>query len=551
MESCLDFISSNWVIILIILFQLFFKKKPEEQEESLDELFTLPEDLSPDATPSSHSAARDNSVSRAFRFGSSDQIVEQIHSVNQFIEVTLSTCQQDVDRLRGRVDVHSPVGRALPSISEREVYFLDQTKRCIDVHYELQRRIQVLSGQGLDNPNNLNQLLDEIEALMRSTQRLAEDIHALEAFVDSISAVHEEFVLAQSLRKHALSPLIAHRLAEGKDLATLPLALPPRMNHVANTLKQSGVHELDWFLFDYQHLYTPATWPLCIRESSSVLAGIAPGWREEWRRWREGGKRVSLPSVNRRSLKWRVVDSLNMWGDQLLGVHLMCLRFGPASLNAIFHDLEERYFAGDENLTLVGQDPKKRGQQTLIAPPAIEIFTAFATLELNGFSREVDRFKKRWRDYAGEELSVMIQGGKALPFPSKLIEQEVSSWVNAISVKPWKAWNQEPFSSVVGLICTRSVWSLAQTHASELVQGEQLSSLPDRIHWITVIHAAQAYPDHLATIRRFALHHHQEKLGSSRQRSASGISDGITQEDLVSAIALGNLFTVKRGLARV
>jgi hypothetical protein len=228
----------------------------------------------------------------------------------------------------------------------------------------------------------------------------------------------------------------------------------------------------------------------------------------------------------------------------------MCLRFGPAALEALLHELEEVYYPEDESLTLIGQDHKRRGQQTLIAPPVIEIYTAFATLEFNGFGREVDRFKERWLRFAGEGLNVMIQGGKVLPFPSKLIEQEVTAWIKSISEKAWRAWNQETFSAVAGLVCTRSTWSLANTHATQLVQGDQLSALPDRIHWLTVICAAQAYPSHLATIRRFATRHHQEKTGSSRQRSISGASEGITQEDLVSAILLGDLFTPKGRLNR-
>jgi hypothetical protein len=251
MEAILEFISSHWLFILIILFQLFSKKKTSQDEEKLDELFTLPEDENHRPSPldidlGGSSTNSSQGLLRPFS-RSPDQLIERIHSLNSFIEETLTSCQRELDQLRERVDVHSAVGRALPATSERESDLLDQTKRCIDQHFDLERRIQVLSGRGLDDPKNINELLMDTEALMKRAQSLSEDIHALQMFADSISAVHEDFVLAQSLRLHALNPLIEHRQAEGKALAPLPLALPPNLNHNASTLKQRGFDQLEWF----------------------------------------------------------------------------------------------------------------------------------------------------------------------------------------------------------------------------------------------------------------------------------------------------------------
>ena len=128
-----------------------------------------------------------------------------------------------------------------------------------------------------------------------------------------------------------------------------------------------------------------------------------------------------------------------------------------------------------------------------------------------------------------------------LPFES--MTEDVKQWCQQLSDQKWSTWNDERLSEIVGLACTRGMWSLAERHARQLIEGEKLSSLPDHIHWLTVIHIAQSHPEYVAHAWRLTeryLDHHLP-LDLPEQKRATATREA-SSDDLIAALVLSDLF---------
>ena len=172
-----------------------------------------------------------------------------------------------------------------------------------------------------------------------------------------------------------------------------------------------------------------------------------------------------------------------------------------------------------------------------------EFEVVLVTLRQMGFHREADAAKAKWLGLVGKEFKCWIAGGSVITLPLESIKEDIERWCLRLSEQKWATWNGERLSEIVGLTCTRGMWSRAETHARQLVEGEKLSSLPDHIHWLTVINIAQAYPAYVAhawrLTERYLTHHLPLDLAGQDQDIDTG---DVTQDDLIAALVLSDIF---------
>ena len=546
MSSIFDILLDNFFIILIILFNIiasFMKKNEEEETSDLDELFS---DFDVEDYTQGHSkdySGSDQNIPSQFDY--MEELDQQLTSMFDFIEGALVDQQKLIDGLRQELDHHSELGERIPELASLEVKLLTTADEVGDQLRHLKRKSAQISAMSEEADTEKLNILSQLQELLSISQKLNSEAHSLREFSSAMMNYIDDLALAQQITHYSLSPLVDHRHAEGVDLKLYPTPLPISMESMTTQMVRRSLPTWTWFPFKYEYLHSPASWPLACRDAARMLFSIAPSWRDEWRAWRGGAQLPLLPQASRRTLQWNIRESLNAWGDQLLGVYLMGLRFGPAAMGALLVEYEELFSPNSRELVTLGENRQRRGQQSVRAAAFFEVEVLLATLRSNGFRREADMYELQWKHFAGEDFFVTLRRGKVIPFPSKEIKKEIEFWVKSIEGETWRSWNHEMFSDVAGMVCTRGVWSLVKTHAQQLIEGELLSKLPASLHWLTLVHAAQKNPGHIATIRRFA-ERHQQRGNENQARTSQTEHDSFTQSDLISAIVLGDLFPLKR-----
>jgi hypothetical protein len=540
--SIIDVLFENLfvVIILVNLFFRIFVKKTEEEPLATSEIDRFDPDQTDDdawedfaddslsPSSSSHDYVTQSDAHSHF----DEDVADQIRSL---IDFTKESFKDDDSQLRQLEDItqkHPGLHILIPSLAHlyREVLTSQETARS-----ELKRIERAFYERATLS------VLSDMQKLLNRVGRCSEETHLVYGLSQSFSVRLSDTQLAYRLLIDQLEPFKRHRDAEGADLATYPLPAPQIIGRYHNQLRRYAQGRFNWFVTDYDHLDDIGTWPLQARMSAYVLSEITSDWSREWRRWCGGIRKAQLPTKAFRQLHWEIEDSLNVWGEQLLSAYIMALRYGPAAARALL--IEANQSQNQEKLIYVGADQEQSRQQTAIAPFMFEFEVVLVTLRQMGFHREADAAKAKWLGLVGKEFKCRIAGGSVITLPLESIKEDVKRWCLRLSEQKWATWNGERLSEIVGLTCTRGMWSLAETHARQLVEGEKLSSLPDHIHWLTVINIAQAYPEYVAhawrLTERYLAHH--LPLGLTDQDTDIDTGE-VTQDDLIAALVLSDIF---------
>jgi hypothetical protein len=294
---------------------------------------------------------------------------------------------------------------------------------------------------------------------------------------------------------------------------------------------------------NYEILSEPTLWPLLGQETPYLLKLISPQWPQEWKAWCKDERSVPLPTTHRRSLKWRVEESLNMWGTQLLGIYLMTLRYGPSGAQALIEEQRVNGDLNDKKLVLIGAQKSRRGYQTRLAPLAIQMEVSLCTLRMNGYLREADKISDKWRSMIGHELKIKVDSGKLIPFPLHLVVGKIQEWVQSLHQQTWASWRNERFESLSGLTLSRGQWGQVEMQAQQVISADPNLVFSERTKWVALAHAAQTSPDYVSRVFKAAESlHFDDQLWSD---SSSNLVRSNTSEhdDLIAAIALADIFS--------
>ncbi|MAD60909.1 MAG: hypothetical protein CMH49_05275, partial [Myxococcales bacterium] len=365
-------------------------------------------------------------------------------------------------------------------------------------------------------------------------------VNALQVSLPAFNEVRE----AYSLMQHDILPFSTHlyRAEIKPNVEFLPL--PLEATSLDQELHDLFGDQLPWHFVNYEVLSDPTLWPLLGRETPYLLKLLAPDWPQEWHEWCQGERSVPLPETHRRSLRWRVEESLNMWGTQLLGIYLMTLRYGPAGTQALIEELRSNGHLNDKKLVLVGSQRKRRGFQTRHAPLAIQMEVSLSTLRMNGYLRDADQIENKWRSMIGNELRVMVNTGKTIPFPLDLISTKIKGWVELLHQHAWSSWRGERFESLSGLTLSRGQWGQVKAQAEQVISADPSLVLSAQTKWVALAYAAQKSPAHLARIFKAAESLHFDDQIWSKDGEKRHVNDTSSdREDLIAALALADLFS--------
>jgi len=538
-SGLLDFLFNNIFILIILInifFRLFQKKSQEEDPVASSEIEWFDpddqdfDDWVGDEEDSFDISSPNGSVSTNIR--PEGELEEHIRSLLNFAHESVDEDEGQLSELDDLMIQYSALDKLVPSL----VMFYQEI---VASRTAIKSELKQIEGAFYEEATI--QILNEMQELLHRIGINSEEIDLVYGLSQIFNARISDTQLAYRLMIDQLEPFKQHRYAEGIDLATYPLPAPPGVDRYQNQLKRYARGRFKWFVTSYDHLDDIATWPLQARSSAYVLSEITSDWSREWRLWCGSMRKMKLPAKSFRKLHWQIEDSLNVWGEQLLSAYIMALRYGPAAAHALL--IEARMKSNQEKLVYIGSESGRSNFQTTTPPMLFEVEVVLATLRQMGFQREADICSVKWRELVGREMRCKVSGGSVVTLPIDMISEDVASWCQRISDQKWRAWNDERFSDIVGLVCSRGMWSLAESHTRQLVEGEKISSLPDHIHWLTVMNIAQAYPEYLSHAWRLTeqyLHHHLPiHEGSKHMHHTPG---ELTRDDLIAALVLSDLF---------
>lgn len=518
MEQILDALFDNIVIVIIVLNIVF------RLIESVSKGDSVPEELVINPTD-----VDDDFEDKVVIPNSMDE--EQVGSTLSFLDERMIQCKEVIAKLNQPHRKYKVIWRVC-------------APKMNTLHKELELEFKTLdsdlkslkaAGYTDFDEENVNLLY----SVKTAVKELSDLLDTLIVFYRQLP-VPAQIQEAYNLLQHDIKPFVSHRRAGVRELESHIVPLPLSARSIERQIKFYLGRYIKWYFVNYEYLAEPALWPLLGRETPELLKQIAPEWSNEWRRWCGGIRNVMLPSTRRRSLQWRVEDSLNMWGDSLLAIYLMTLRYGPAATEALIEEVMVLYDGDDQRVSLVGAQKGNRNQQTKVPPPAIYLEISLLTLRNNGYLREADVIEQKWRQRVGNELHISLKSGTTIPFPINLVVEEMKGWVHRLRNTPWQSWNDECFDAIAGLTITRGQWGLVENHANQLIAGDHSMVLPDSIRWITLSYAAQISPQHVARVLKAAktLHFDDQTWGENDElRPQSN-----TQDDLIAAIVLSDLF---------
>ena len=544
----LDAIFENLFVVLVLVnlfFRLFVKKAEEEGsvERADSDWFESDSEYTSEDDPESYEDWRgldDTPSGVPSGYGApatksevgNGELETRIRELIAFAKESFIDDDQRLRELKNSVQQSPGLHKLIPSLAQ--------------FHHEVLNAQEAMRGElkrieGALYERVTLSILSDMQDLLNRVGRRSEETHLLyglsQAFITHLSDAQ----LAYRLLIDELGPFTRHRHAEGADLKTYPLPAPPSVGRYQHQLKRYARDRFNWFVTTYRHLDDIGTWPLQARSSGYALSQIASGWSEEWRRWCGGSRKVKLPAKAFRQLHWNTEESLGVWGEQLLSVYIMALRYGPAAARALF--IEAQQIDDLDQLAYIGSESKHSRYQTTIAPFMVEMEVVLAALKQMGFQREAEAIAAPWRQLTGGSFKCKVAGGSTITLPLETMTEDVERWCQQLSDQKWSTWNDERLSEIVGLTCTRGMWSLAERHARQLIEGEKLSTLPDHVHWLTVIHIAQSHPEYVAHAWRLTeryLDHHLP-LDASEQKRAVVVS-GASSDDLIAALVLSDLF---------
>lgn len=385
--------------------------------------------------------------------------------------------------------------------------------------------------------------LEEIHSFRIAALELRNSLQVMNKLYQSLpnpTEMREAF----SLMQHDILPFCSHiyRSEIRPNLEFLPL--PLKAASLNQDLSYLFGNEILWHFVNYEILADPTLWPLLGRETPYLMSLLSPTWSEEWKEWCHGERSVPLPKTHRHSLRWRVEESLNMWGTQLLGIYLMTLRYGPTGTQALIEELRSHGDLNDKSLILVGAQRKRRGFQTRFAPLAIQMEVSLSTLRLNGYLREADQIEDKWRAIIGHDLKIIVNTGKTIPFPLHLVVGKIQAWVENLHQHTWFSWRDERFESLSGLTLSRGQWGQVEHQAQQVVSADPNLVLSDKTKWVALAYAAQNSPAHMSRVYKAAESlHFDDQLWAKDGAQRRGQSTSSEREDLIAALALADLFS--------
>lgn len=465
-------------------------------------------------------------------------------------EQTLSTLSFLEDRL---AECETLIGELSDSLYVYRSVWLVCAPKLIDLHAEFKVELKTLSSDLIRLKQASYKSLDEEKlSLLLTTRTATRDL--LETQKTMKQLYHHlpqpsQLQKAYNLFQHDIKPFVSHRRASQKNLDAHVLPLPKSAIAIEDNIKFYLKGKFKWYFTDFECLSEPELWPLTARETPKILSELAPEWDQEWKNWRGGIRRVLLPSTRRRSLQWRVEDSLNMWGDELLSVYLMTLRYGPAAAYALIEEVKSLYDLDDERISLVGAQRGNKNQQSMKPPPAIYMQVSFATLRFNGYLREANIIEQKWFQIVSQELQVAINSGTTIPFPLNLVATEIKNWVKRLRETSWRSWRNERFDAIQGLTITRGQWGGVESHAQQIISGDRSLVLPDQIRWVSLSYAAQLSPQHIPRILKAGnTYHFDDKTWEDLNDKSMQNTES---DDLLAALVLSDLFSPRtRGFRR-
>ena len=540
-EKILD----NWFWVLIILLNIFSKSNESNDDTNEEPLITTDSD---DHSIEGHYPTDISRDHDRFQNSSSEQTED--HEYNEAAQIfRLNQAQADLTRGSNALsDAENILNDLLKFPKEYDELWQVCAPDFLELKRTLYAKVKVQNSEfktlkASVNESLTNRIADSIHSFRVDAHELRNSLRIINAIHQSLPALNE-MREAFSLIQHDILPFCTHlyRSETKPNLEFLPLPLEA-------TLLNQGLHDLfgdqlPWHFINYEVLADPTLWPLLGRETPYFLSFLAPNWPEEWHEWCQGERSVPLPETHRRSLRWRVEDSLNMWGTQLLGIYLMTLRYGPTGTQALIEELRSNGDLNDKKLVLVGSQRKRRGFQTRSAPLAIQMEVSLSTLRMNGYLRDADQIEKKWRSMIGNELKVMINTGKVIPFPLDLVKIKIKEWVELLHQHAWSSWRGERFESLPNLTLSHGQWGQVKAQAQQVISADSSLVLSAQTKWVALAYAAQKSPAHLARIFKAAESlHFDDKIWSKdgEQRHAQNTTSD--REDLIAALALADLFS--------
>ena len=546
----LDQVLEHWFWVLIILFNIFGRDNSEQDSEP-NPLPTSSEPNPQDyAYPSDDSQSYDPDFSQEIDWSvyedddqySSSELSETLQNFRHN-EVTsaltrgsnaLSDADDDLKELLILSSKYKEVWQVCsPSFLkiEREIY-----SKVSELQDEL-KHLKAVVDESLDK-----RILEDIYAFRSACLEIRNSLQTMKSFYVTLppfSEMREAF----SLLQHDIQPFCTHNYRSEIKPNVEFLVLPMSAYSLHQKLQYLFGHEVRCVFINYEILSEPTLWPLLGQETPYLLKSISPQWPQEWKEWCKGERSVPLPKTHRRSLKWRVEESLNMWGTQLLGIYLMTLRYGPSGPQALIEEQRVNGDLNDEKLVLIGAQKSRRGYQTRLAPLAIQMEVSLCTLRMNGYLREADKISEKWRSMIGHELKIMVDTGKQIPFPLRLVVGKIQEWVQSLHQQTWASWRNERFESLSGLTLSRGQWGQVEMQAQQVISADPNLVFSERTKWVALAHAAQTSPEFVARVFKAAESLHFDDQLWSDSSSNLVRSSNSERDDLIAAIALADLFS--------